>query len=127
MVERPRRPFQRPLRTIEHVAAIIRTKVPFHVHIERVRCERTFRIIQMNMFCDDLELCLIFNHSELWNVKFPIPRHLGGTVFKNSVFRVFHPNQLTRQYGEAIAASLYDCFFSCFWSHPRLVHMIFFE
>ena len=127
MVERPRRPFERPLRTVEHVAAIIGAKVPFHVYVERVRCERTFRIIQTDMFCDDLEFCFIFNHSELRNVKFPIPHHLGGTVFKDTIRRIFHPNQLTRQYGEAITASLYDCFFSCFWAHPRLVDMIFFE
>ena len=87
MVERPRRPFERPLRTVEHVAAIIGAKVPFHVYVERVRCERTFRIIQTDMFCDDLEFCFIFNHSELRNVKFPIPHHLGGTVFKEDAGR----------------------------------------
>ena len=73
-----------------------------------IRTKFFFVINQMEKFRIDFQTVRLIVYLELRMIEFTVPHHLGRTVLKYSVLRVFHAQHPGGQNRKAVFFSLYD-------------------
>ena len=77
------------------VAAVVRTEVPKDVDIQRIRRKRSFRIVQMDVFRDDLQLGFVLDDPVRWNGKITVPYGLRRSILESPVRCVLESDETT--------------------------------